>query len=96
MAQVWVRWDFAWEAKPGKHTVTVQATDCNASDQDAVARIVLDKRWQRVSDGLGAEQSPFSQGTLCNFRLRLLQRHLDKTLLERTVALAERLGGGAR
>jgi hypothetical protein len=57
----------------------------------------MDKRWQMVLDCLGAEQPPFSQGTLCNFRMRLIAYHLDKTLLERTVALAERTGGfGAR
>ena len=50
-----------------------------------------------VRDGLGAEQPPFSPGTLCNFRMRLLAPNLDKTLLDRTVALAEKAGGfGAR
>jgi hypothetical protein len=57
----------------------------------------MDKRWQMVRDCLGAEQPPFSQGPLFNFRLRLIAHNLDKTLLERTVALAERTGGfGAR
>ena len=36
---------------------------------------------------------PFSQGTLFNFRMRLITRNLDKTLLDRTVALAEHTGG---
>ena len=40
---------------------------------------------------------PFSQGTLFNFRMRLITHNLDKTLLDRTVALAEHTGGfGAR
>jgi hypothetical protein len=70
---------------------------CNVGDRDAVERTVLDKRWQRVRDCLGAEQPPFSQGTLCNFRMRLIAHNLDKTLLDRTVALAEQTGGfGAR
>ena len=57
----------------------------------------MDKRWQLVLDCLGAEQPPFSQGTLCNFRMRLIAHNLDKTLLDRTVALAETTGGfGAR
>ena len=57
----------------------------------------MDKRWQRVLDCLGAEHSPCSRGTLCHFRLRLIAHHLDKTLLDRTVALAEQTGGcGAR
>jgi DMSO/TMAO reductase YedYZ molybdopterin-dependent catalytic subunit len=27
MARAWVRWDFAWEATPGNHAITVRATD---------------------------------------------------------------------
>ena len=70
---------------------------CNVGDREAVERTVMDKRWQLVLDCLGAEQPPFSQGTLFHFRLRLIQHNLDKTLLERTVALAEQTGGfGAR
>src|SRR6266705_5549296 len=57
----------------------------------------MDKRWQLVLDCLGAEQPPFSQGTLFNFRMRLIAHNVDKTLLDRTVALAEKTGGfGAR
>ena len=70
---------------------------CHVGDRDAVELSVMDKRWQMVLDCLGAEQPPFSQGTLLNFRMRLIAHHLDKTLLERTVALAEQTGGfGAR
>src|SRR5712691_7793725 len=70
---------------------------CNVGDREAVERTVMDKRWQLVLDCLGAEQPPLSQGTLFHFRLRLIQHNLDKTLLERTVALAEQTGGfGAR
>jgi hypothetical protein len=69
----------------------------NVSDRDAVELTVMDKRWQLVLDCLGAEHPPFSQGTLFNFRMRLIAHNLDKTLLERTVALAEKTGGfGAR
>src|SRR5499433_106612 len=42
---------------------------------------------------LVGEPPPLSQSTLFNFRMRLITHHLDKTLLERTVALAERTGG---
>ena len=66
---------------------------CHVGDRDAVELTVMDKRWQMVLDCLGAEQPPFSQGTLYNFRLRLIAHHLDKTLLDRTVALAEKTGG---
>ena len=70
---------------------------CHVGDRDAVELTVMDKRWQMVLDCLGAEQPPFSQGTLFNFRLRLIAHNLDKTLLDRTVALAETTGGfGAR
>jgi hypothetical protein len=70
---------------------------CHVGDRDAVELTVMDKRWQMVLDCLGTEQPPFSQGTLFNFRMRLIEHNLDKTLLERTVALAEKTGGfGAR
>src|SRR5215831_11175649 len=70
---------------------------CHVGDRDAVELTVMDKRWQLVLDCLGAEHPPFSQGTLFNFRMRLMAHNLDKTLLDRTVALAEQTGGfGAR
>src|SRR4029450_2437130 len=70
---------------------------CHVGDRDAVELTVMDKRWQLVLDCLGAEQPPFSQGTLFNCRMRLIAHDLDKTLLDRTVALAEKTGGcGAR
>ena len=69
----------------------------HVGDRDAVALTVMAQRWQMVLDCLGAERPPFSQGTLCNCRMRLIAHNLDKTLLERTVALAEQTGGfGAR
>src|SRR5712671_1324925 len=69
----------------------------HVGDRDAVELTVMDKRWQLVLGCLGAEQPPFSQGTLFNFRMRLIAHNLDKTLLDRTVALAEKTGGfGAR
>jgi hypothetical protein len=70
---------------------------CHVGDRDAVELTVMDKRWQMVLDCFGAEQPPFSQGTLFNFRMRLIAHNLDKTLLDRTVTLAEKTGGfGAR
>src|SRR6266446_441349 len=70
---------------------------CHVGDRDAVELTVMDKRWQMVLDCLGVEHPPFSQGTLLNFRMRLITHNLDKTLLDRTVALAETTGGfGAR
>src|SRR5712691_3583149 len=70
---------------------------CHVGDRDAVELTVMDKRWQLVLACLDAEHPPFSQGTLFNFRMRLIAHNLDKTLLDRTVALAEKTGGfGAR
>src|SRR6266478_6561251 len=70
---------------------------CNVGDRDAVELSVMDKRWQRVLDCLGAEQPPFSRGTLFHFRMRRIAHNLDKTLLDRTVTMAEQSGGvGAR
>src|SRR5688572_30672824 len=70
---------------------------CHVGDRDAVELTVMDKRWQLVLDCLGAEHPPFSQGTLFNFRMRLIADNLDKPLLDRTGALAEKTGGfGAR
>jgi hypothetical protein len=69
----------------------------HGGDRDAVELTVMDKRWQMGLDCLGAEQPPFSQGTLYNFRMRLIAHNLAKPLLDRTVALAETTGGfGAR
>ena len=77
--------------------VTLLQAYGHVGDRDAGELTVMDKRWQMVLDGLGAEQPPFSQGTLWNFRMRLMAHDLDKILLERTVTLAERTGGfGAR
>ena len=70
---------------------------CHVSDRDAVERTVMDKRWQMVLDCVGTDQPPFSQGTVFNFRMRLMAHNLDQTLLDRTVTLAEKTGGfGAR
>jgi hypothetical protein len=69
----------------------------HVGDWEAVELTVMDKRWQLVLDCLGAAHPPCSPGPLCNFRMRLIAHNLDKTLLDRTVALAEKTGGfGAR
>jgi hypothetical protein len=84
-------------AAGGLALATLLPAYCPGSEQDAVERTVLDKCWQRVVDGLGAEPPPCSRGTLCPCGLRLSAHHLDKTWLDRTVAWAEQTGGcGAR
>ena len=44
---------------------------CKLSDRDAVEAACMDWRWKMVLDSLDAEEPPFSQGTLFNFRQRL-------------------------
>src|SRR5262245_44253188 len=69
----------------------------HVGDRDAVALTVMDKCWRMVRYCLRAEPPLFSQGTVVNCQLRLIAHTLDKTLLERTVALAETTAGfGAR
>ncbi len=66
---------------------------CNVSDQEAVELTMMDQRWQMVLDCLGCEKPPFSQGTLVNFRNRMIEHGLDKVLLDRSVEVAEGYGG---
>jgi transposase len=77
--------------------VTVLQAYTGASDDEAVEALAMDRRWQLVADCLGAEDPPFSKGTLVNFRALLVAHDLDRRLVERTVELAERTGSfGAR
>jgi hypothetical protein len=64
----------------------------NVGERDAVELTVMDKRWQMVLDCLGAEQPPFSRGTLFHFRMRLIAHNLDKTLLDGRSRWRSRLG----
>src|SRR5262249_4015544 len=66
---------------------------CHVGDRDAGELTVMDKRWPMVFDCLRGEPPPFRPSTPLNFRMRLIAHNLDKTLLERTVALAEKTGG---
>lgn len=59
------------------------------SDAEAVELSVLDLRWQMVLDNLGCEEPAFSQGTLQQFRQRLIAHDMDVRLLERTIELAK-------
>lgn len=62
------------------------------SDAAAVEEAFFDLRWQMVLGCMGAEESPFSQGVLVDFRRRLVAHDMDRRLLERTVELAEKTG----
>jgi len=59
-----------------------------ASDASAVNLALFDLRWQMVLDCLGATEPVFSQGVLVDFRDRLIEKGLDRRILERTVELA--------
>jgi hypothetical protein len=59
------------------------------SDAEMVELTVVDLRVQLVLGCLGAEAPPFSQGTLQEFRERLIAADLDRRVLERTVELAK-------
>jgi hypothetical protein len=67
------------------------------SDDEVIEAATMDRRWQLVLDCLDCETPPFSKGTLVNFRQNLIEKGLDRRLLERSVEVAEQTGGfGAR
>jgi hypothetical protein len=63
------------------------------SDAEAVEASVVDLRWQLVLGRLGEAQPAFAQGTLQQFRERLIRHDMDRRLLERTVQVARARGG---
>jgi DDE family transposase/transposase-like protein DUF772 len=76
---------------------TILQAYTGVSDDEVIEATVMDRRWQLVLDCMNAEEPPFSKGTLVGFRKRLIERDLDRRLIERTVELAARTGGfGAR
>ena len=76
---------------------TILQAYTGVSDDEVIEAAVMDRRWQLVLDCLGAEEPPFSKGTLVGFRKRLIERDLDRRLVERTVELAAATRGfGAR
>lgn len=68
--------------------VTLLQAAMGVSDEDAIEFAIMDRRWQMLLDTLGEDERPFSQGTLFNFRERLISADMDRRLLERTVELA--------
>ena len=76
---------------------TILQAYAGVSDDEVIEATVMDRRWQLVLDCMGAEEPPFSKGTLVGFRKRLIESDLDRRLVERTVGLAARTKGfGAR
>ncbi len=72
---------------------TVLQAYVGCSDDEVIEATTMDRRWQLVLGCLDASRPPFSKGTLVGFRRRLIEQEADRRLIERTVALAERLGG---
>ncbi len=76
---------------------TILQAYTGVSDDEVIEATVMDRRWQLVLDCLDSGQPPFAKGTLVGFRKRLIERNLDRRLIERTVAMAETTKGfGAR
>src|SRR6266704_3660261 len=67
---------------------TILQAYAKVSDDEVIEATVMDRRWQLVLDCLGAEEPPFSKGTLVGFRKRLIEKDLDRRLIERTVEQA--------
>ncbi len=72
---------------------TILQAYSGCSDDEAIERTLMDRRWQLVLDCLDTRYPPFSKGTLVSFRQRLIENDLDRRLVERTVDLAERTRG---
>ena len=64
-----------------------------ASDSDAIGNTMYDRRWQLVLGNLGATKPALAQGSLFNFRQRLIAHDMDLRLLERTVEVAMKTQG---
>ena len=76
---------------------TILQAYAKVSDDEVIEATVMDRRWQLVLDCMNAEEPPFSKGTLVAFRKRLIEKNLDRRLIERTVGLAAQTRGfGAR
>lgn len=72
---------------------TLLQTYQQKSDAEAVLSTKFDARWKMVLDCLNIEGAPFSQGTLCDFRHRLIKHNMDVVLLEQSVEVAKKVGG---
>jgi hypothetical protein len=72
---------------------TVLQAYTGASDDEVIEATTMDRRWQLVLDCMDAHEPPFSKGTLIAFRKRLIESHMDRRLIERTIELAQATGG---
>jgi len=53
---------------------TILQAYAGVSDDEVIGAMVMDRRWQLVLDCMGAEEPPFSKGTLAGFRKRLIEK----------------------
>jgi hypothetical protein len=67
---------------------TILQAYTGVSDDEVIEATIMDRRWQLVLDCLDTDHPPFAKGTLVAFRTRLIEKNLDRRLVERTVALA--------
>ncbi len=68
-------------------------------DHEVVELTLDSRRWQSVLDCFEPDAKPlFSQGTLFNFRQRMIEHDLDKELFNKTIAIARETGafGGTK
>jgi hypothetical protein len=63
------------------------------SDEKAVLESVFNKCWQMVLGCLNEEEPPFAQGTIGDFRHRLIKHGMDKKRHEHIVGIAKEFGG---
>lgn len=67
---------------------TILQAYTGVSDDEVIEATLMDRRWQLVLDCLDCEHAPFSKGTLIAFRQRLIEAHMDRRLIERTIEMA--------
>src|SRR6266536_3936089 len=71
---------------------TILQAYTGVSDDEVIEATLMDRRWQLVLDCLDTDQAPFSKGTFVAFRKRLIEAHLDRRLIERTIEVAKETG----
>ena len=71
---------------------TILQAYTGASDDEVIEASLMDRRWQLVLDCLDAEEAPISLGTLIAIRQRLIDAHMDRRLIERTIEVAKQTG----
>ena len=63
------------------------------SDDEVLEASLMDRRWQLVLDCHDCHKPPFSKGTLVKFREAMIDKELDRRLIERSVEIAKQRGG---